>query len=207
MRLSAGEIKQHVKHLAGWQSPSAMQRYVDVLGDHLGSEDYFNQAGLTFLREAWAAAQFGEKRGAELVRRIDDLPRPDIALQFPGGVTESFEVVEADEDRRTRGLEYKRAASGATPAVTDWPVEQWATAEDCLAAVRSKAEKKAQRASELLVLGTPYPPGTGLLILLNLATFGAHQDEIVAGFPLAVQPAREWFQSVWILWQGNVYQP
>jgi hypothetical protein len=81
-----------------------MRIATEQLMDKLDNEDLFNQSGLTFILEAWAAAKFGHKRGAVSARLIAG-DRPDCELMFPSGAIEAFEIVEGDVLGRKRGPE------------------------------------------------------------------------------------------------------
>ncbi len=88
----------------------------------------------------------------------------------------------------------------------NWPVEEWATAEQAFSSIRMLAEIKAMRAEALAAKGTPYREKTQLLFYVNLCDFGAHTQAIVNVFSAAVEPARKWFSSIWILWKDCVYR-
>ena len=78
-RLTSDEIKMYKTWLTTWRAPSEMSRYVEQINDQMGSKDFFKQAGVEFLRDAWAAAKFASKRKAELVRLVVD-QGPDFEL-------------------------------------------------------------------------------------------------------------------------------
>jgi len=60
--------------------------------DYLGSADLFNQPGLGFIREGWAAATFAQARDANIVRLVAEKERwPDFELRV-GGLTDSWEI-------------------------------------------------------------------------------------------------------------------
>lgn len=71
--------------------------------------------------------------------------------------------------------------------------------------IQAAAAKKARKAQELNAARKPYPHGTGLLIYLNIQDVGAHQHEIEPVFQAAVEPAKCWFPSIWILWKALAY--
>ncbi len=171
--------------------------------DTLGGKDLFKQPDLDFVREAWVAAEFGEKRGASSVRLIAE-DRPDLALRFKNDEIEIYELVEVDHVDRRRGDEYASLAK-AKCRTYHWPSEHWATGEQALTSIRFMAEKKAKRAAELAANEMPYPEQTRLLFYVNLGDFGAHTDEIESVFSIAVEPARQWFPTIWILWKSNIY--
>ena len=72
--------------------------------------------------------------------------------------------------------------------------------------LQTAAKKKAVKAQELTSKGIPYPPGTGLLIYLNIYDYGAHHDAIKNEFAGSVQVATAWFPTIWILWKGVAYR-
>lgn len=180
-----------------------MSAYAERVIDQLGDSDFFNQAGLEFVREAWIAGQFGEMRKAESVRLLSE-ERPDLALRFRDGREERYELVEADIARK-RGDEYQRAET-ENVRISDGPASKWATATQVFEATTKAAEKKAERAENLQRSGTPYPAGTSLLIYLNVSEYGSHEREIESTFCAAVIAARKWFSSIWILWKAQAYQ-
>jgi hypothetical protein len=204
MRLTADEIRAYKGQLSGWLPPAQMRLHSNALMDRLGSEHLFAQPGIEFVREAWVAAEFGEQRSACAVRLILK-ERPDFGLRFDDGEIESYELVEVDRPDRRRGEEYAALAAAGFPPY-NWPVEEWATAEEAFRSVRMRSEIKSKRAATLATKGTPYPEGTRLLFYVNLCDFGAHTREIENVFSVAVEPVRKWFSSIWILWRNRVYR-
>lgn len=208
-RLTRTERNDHKALLSEWHSPSEMKARAEHLMRGLGHEDLFNQTDLTFIREAWLAGVFGEKRGASSVRLVH-APRPDFEMQL-GDQIEVYESVEADRLDRKRGREYTAHPTGENP-VEDWPSEEWATAELAAEAIYDKALKKATRYQALTKANIPYPPNTSLFIYLNLEDGGltldngVHHSAIEATFYTAVEPAIRWFSSIWILWDGRPYR-
>ena len=104
MRLTSDEVREAHGRLCHWQRCDDMRIATEQLMDKLDTEDLFNQGGLTFIPEAWAAAKFGDKRGAASIRLVAE-DRPDCELKFSSGAVEAFETVEADVSGRKRGLE------------------------------------------------------------------------------------------------------
>lgn len=174
--------------------------------DILGCADLFNRSGgLTFIREAHVAAELGILRDAASVSLVSaKRKRPDFELDF-GDRTELYELVEAQPLGRKRGDEYTALAAAGFPTC-HWPFEEWATGEQASRSIRAMAKVKAKTAEELAAEGTPYPDETRLLIYVNFVDFGAHSKEIEAVFPTAVEPARRWFSSIWVLWKNRAYQ-
>lgn len=197
-RLSKRDIQKHRSELCVWQSPDKMKRHAEDLRDELGSVNFFNQAGLEFIRDAWSAGAFGIARGISEVRLIEGA-WPDFEIRNEGSL-EEFELVEADLPERRRGDEYKESAARSIPGeplIEEYPVEQWiADAEQAPFAIKRAAVKKAKKC---------YSKGAHLLIYLNISEFGIRQSEIEKSFSEATAPAKDAFQSVWILWKERAY--
>ena len=62
-----------------WRAPVEMLGYVEEVNDAAGRH-FLIQAGLAFLRDAWAAATFARIRGASAVRLVDG-EWPDFELK------------------------------------------------------------------------------------------------------------------------------
>ena len=185
--LSRQAIRDQRRLLERWQSPAEMKQTSDMLRKAIGSDVFFNKGGLTFIREAIVAAEFGAARRAESVRLVPyPAERPDFELKTSEGV-ESFELVEADTNGRRRGDEYRKPANSVRNEVVadDAPSD-----ESLVSMVRAAAIKKAK----------VYPPGTQLLIYLNANRFEA---EWPSGFLDAVTAAEPFFEAIWIIWQGT----
>jgi hypothetical protein len=204
MRLTPNQVRAARRGLSAWLCPAEMRTSIEQLMNHLGAKDLFNQSGLEFLRDGWAAAEFAGRRGAVSVRLVN-ADRPDFELMFADGAPEGFELVEGDIEGRKRGLEYKLAAASGWKA-TDRPIEEWATPVQAYEVLQAASLKKAGKAQELAAAGNPYPPDTNLLIYLNISDFGAHHEDIVSTFSSATEPASPWFRSVWVLWKNRIYQ-
>ena len=81
VRLTQAKKEQHRGWLYQWRSPADMLQHVHATMDELGNVDLFNQAGLEFLRDSWAAATFGNIRNASAVRLVE-AEWPDFELKF-----------------------------------------------------------------------------------------------------------------------------
>jgi hypothetical protein len=202
MRITKQEICGYRSRWSRWRSPVELKAEVDQLRLQIGSEDFFNQAGLDFIRDAWAAAKFGCGRGASRVRLHDD-ERPDFEIQFLNGKVERFEFTEAQIPGRRRGAEYEKNE----PKIEMWPVDKWPNRGQIFEIVRNAAAIKKEKANKLAARGTPYPQDVGLLIYLNVLEFWNEDeiDNIATTFCHAVEPAKEAFSAVWILWHGALY--
>jgi len=199
-RLTKIEIAAHKAWLARWREPTDTEQYVEDVNDYMGSKDFFNQAGVEFLRDAWAAAKFANKRRAKEVRLVAE-KWPDFELRLNGQV-EQFECVEADVPDRRRGDEYRKMEDLAGPdgfLVEDDPVEDWiARAKKVPEALRAAVEKK---------VGKRYAGKARLLIYLNINEFGVCQQEIESSFQYVTERARDNFEATWILWKEKIYRP
>lgn len=202
-RLTKEEIRHHRRWLGKWRKAPEMLGYANGLMNGMANQhgidvDLFTQAGVDFITEAGAAADFAEARGADGVRLILE-DWPDLEFRF-GHRVERFEFTEADEIDRERGREYKEAAgrvAAGGAARKDDPVEDWvAQANQVPIVLRDRATRKA---------GKAYPPGTNLLIYLNINEFGIRQPEIEACMADATAPAKDAFAAVWALWKGQAY--
>ncbi len=192
MRLAKDFIKDLRVKLTEPHTPIAMRTFCDGLRNKIKGEVFFNQGGLPFIREAIVASEFAEKRGALFVRLIPEIEkRPDFELIFPERI-ERFEQVEADKAKRRRGDEYKGLAKMPARYARHIDIS---SEEEMIEIVRRAARKKAN----------PYPPGTQLLIYLNLSRFSADEC-LLPKFSEAVCEARPFFSAVWITWQGVPHQ-
>jgi hypothetical protein len=202
MRITKQEICEYRSRWSSWRSPVELKAEVDRLLDQIGGEDFFNQAGLDFIRDAWAAAEFGCGRSASQVRLHED-ERPDFEIQFLNGTTETFEFTEAQIPGRRRGAEYEKNE----PEVKEWPVNKWPNKNQIFEIVRNAAAIKREKANKLAARGSPYPQDVGLLIYLNALEFWNEDklNSIATVFDDAVEPAKGTFSAVWILWNGVLY--
>ena len=190
-RLSKTEIKKLKLELEEWQTPANFYDRVKSITDAIESVDFFNQAGLTFLREALLASQFGKARNASLLRLAKDR-WPDFELKIDG-VVEPFEVVEADDPLRRRGQEYKNNSA----MVTSDPVENWIwRANQAQLWLKTACEKKVAK---------KYGAKVNLLIYLNMSEYGIRHQQVVDCFASATDIAGENFDCVWVLWNDHPY--
>ena len=195
-------MKQIVTHtrtqLQFPRPPAELRGYVAALMDVFGCKDLFTRPELNFVREAFVAAKVGIIRDASSAALID-AARPDFELRVASR-TELYELVEADTLDRRRSDEYK-----AGNRIQHWP--EPTSGEEAFRLIHKAAKAKAKKAAELIAKGTPYPNETRLLFYLNhIWNFGGSDDEIEIIFSAAVEPARKWFSSIWLLWKEAVYQ-
>lgn len=204
MRISKQEIFEYRLRWSAWRPPVELAAEVDWLRREIGGEDFFTQPGLQFIRDAYGAAKFGCGRNARLVR-LHNEERPDFEIQFLDGNIETFEFTEAQIPGRRRGAEYDRN----TPAAVEMPVETWPTKNQIFEIVRNAAKIKGEKAKMLAARGTPYPQDVGLLIYLNIFEFWNENErkQIAEVFYDAIEPSKEEFRTVWILWHDALYCP
>ena len=192
VRLESKRLSELEQHLNEWQTPAAMSNRVDCLMDEIGSKDFFNQAGLSFLRDAWIAAKFGKLRIADEVRLVEDV-WPDFEIKLEDQI-EKFEAVEAYDPKRRRGDEYREDLGEVE---FDSPSDWKAQAKQAHAWLEIACKKKVSK---------NYAPGANLVIYLNLEEYGMHQRDVEASFVASTSFARGFFVSIWILWKDKIYQ-
>jgi hypothetical protein len=159
--------------------------------DYVGSIDLFNQAGIDFLLEAQAAAEFAQSRRASMVRLVADV-WPDFEIEREGTI-EPFEITEADLPGRKRGREYREV----NHRIKDDPVENWTKRADQVpAALHLAAARKAEKR---------YSGRAQLLIYLNISEYGIREKEIENCFSDATATAKDQFDAIWVLWKGQSY--
>ena len=186
-RLPSDQIVNLRRQLCAWQTPDEMANLISGIG----SEAFFRQAGLDFLRDAWTASEFTRIRSAEKVRIVAD-EWPDFELCIRGTV-EQFEVVEALDPHRRRGDEYREGL----PEPTHDPVEDWILrAEQAPAWLEAACKKKAAK---------HYGSSSNLVVYLNFSEYGIRQKEVENCFAQATSVVREQFEAVWVIWKGKAY--
>ena len=185
-RLTTPELEQYLADFQQWQSPQDLLNKAGGVMDYMGSEDFFNQPGLAFVREAWAASKFGLERDAESVRLVPS-EFPDLELRI-GTSVEQWELTEADVKERRRGLEYRGGEYRGGNYLEH--------IEQAPGSIRRACERKATKR---------YTQKVGLLVLLNIPSFGAHQEETIASFPDSTAVAKDAFSEVWVLWNNRAY--
>ena len=190
-RLTREEIVELEGRLAEWQTPQSMSHLVSLTMDRIGSVTFFNQAGLTFLRDAWIAAEFGQIRQAEQIRLVAD-DWPDFELKIDDQV-ESFESVEADDPNRRRGDEYHDSMG----EMEHDPVEHWIVQADL---AQTWLEIACQRK-----VNKRYGARANLVVYLNLSEYGIRQTEVESCFPSATAAVKDNFDAVWVLWKKQAY--
>jgi hypothetical protein len=197
-RLTKEQIQEHRSACEQWQRPEELLSRCEKLMASMSGEDFFNQPGLDFIREGWAAAMFGQARKADAVRLVPEATRwPDFEIRLNERVG-SWEVTEADIPGRRRGQEYRDdpLMVGDKALGLDHTENYIARAERIPEAIRVCCETKAAK---------HYGERAGLLIYLNPSDFGTHHQEIVNSFLEATAPAKDSFTEICILWKYRFY--
>jgi hypothetical protein len=181
-----------------WWNPQALLEDTRARMDAIPRSSRF-KSELKPFREAWAAAKFATIRGQG---RACDVRLVDPATVFPDfqirldGVIEQFEQIEADREGRRRHAEYKesdrRAAAGETAGLKhDDPDEEMAAAPQAISiALECKAKKH-------------YRPQPHLLVYVNFPTDNGRPPLKDLQAVQLVEPYRETFLSIWLLWGDN----
>ena len=200
-KLTKAERRRLRQSLGDWQAPRELLRRADALMDQLGVVELFNQAGVDFITEAWAAATFAGYRQADAVRLVKEAAGwPDFEMRM-GDDRQAWEFTEALEIGRRRGDEFAENAAaierGEAP-VEDDPFEDWIARADQVPAILETAVRKK--------VGKRYGGGARLLIYLNIQEFGARQSEIEASFRESTAGGKGAFPEIWILWKARAYR-
>lgn len=166
--------------------------------------DIFTQSGLSFLLEAYVASTFATKRQAEMVRLCNG-DRPDFEVRFEDGREKSFEVTEALNPARRRGDEYRSEPGEISCTFTEGvrvkEVKQCEIEENINAipqSLKNIVKKKIEKR---------YDEGVGLVIYLNIPTYGYNTEQIKRNIPSSISPAAECFSEVWVLWGTELMGP
>ena len=171
---------------------SAVTRHADPVPQDI----LFNEPEMAKLLEAVAAAQFAAIRNLDtpIQIRLEADRFPDFRLTAKAAI-EEFELVEADEQGRRRGDEYRevvaREAAGLPPlAETFDPAEVERRALPAIAkALAAKAKKN-------------YRPPPNILVYVNFELFRELPLTNLQASEL-VHPYQSIFPSIWLLWGRN----
>ena len=205
--LNKQKIKEKLSWFEKWRKPDEMLEHSRQLMEHMASDTsdisthLFNQPGVDFITEAYAAAQFAGIRDAESVRLAPE-HRPDFQVRTTARDEEDWELTEADEISRKRGDEYRKendalAATGKRDFKCD-PVKNWqARSVQIPVVLKERSRMKAEK---------DYPSKTRLLIYLNIDDgYGTYQKVTEACMAEATAPAKNAFAEVWVLWKLKAY--
>lgn len=178
------------QELSAWTQPTAFRNRIEEILRPIPRRVFIQQAGLTFLRDAWIASRVATALSSDSVRLIPD-HRPDFELQR-SGQPQQFEATEADRDGRRRGDEPD------DPTPRDDPVEDWRKRFEAIPAALDRVITKK--------LSKDYPPGVSLVVYVNLGCYGAYVREGPPMLQRCTSPAKQKFKSVFAIWEGTLYR-
>ncbi|MBF0620953.1 MAG: hypothetical protein HQL54_03420 [Magnetococcales bacterium] len=191
-RLSKIEIQKLESKLSTWFQPKDMLTCFRQISNDIGSEVFFNQAGLAFLRDAYIGAKFGKIRNANKVRLITE-NQPDFEIII-NKTTMKFEATEVLRKGRRRGSEYQPKCTGEVVFCS--PDELEVDEEQILQSIKDAINNKNKRY---------YPPDTHLIAYVNIPFIMWYdRDSILTRLKKYTQSQCIQFQSVWILWNDRV---
>lgn len=192
--LTTEELRAARADLQRWMTPDEMGERFDALSA-ISGDYFFIQGGLQFIRDAHIAATFAKSRAAGRVRLCAG-ERPDFEIEV-FNATHLYEATEADLPGRRRGDEY-RATLGKPDAMVH--VENNKINVNIAAVPGALNRRAADKADG------GYDPAWGLVIFLNVATYGCDKEEIEDCMEAATQPAANAFSEVWVLWGRDAYR-
>ncbi|MET4257206.1 hypothetical protein ABIC09_002142 [Bradyrhizobium sp. S3.12.5] len=140
--------------------------------------------------DAWIASRVSSALSSKQVRLVPD-ERPDFEIRSAERVLQ-FEATEADMEGRRRGDE---------PDDEGWqpdPVEEWRKRFDAIPAALDRVVSKK--------LGKDYPPGTALVVYVNLGCYGAYLKEGIPILQTGTAAAKDRFSVVFAMWEGVLYK-
>jgi len=164
----------------------------------IDSAEFFCRTENQELRDASLAGMFGDYCHARQLRLVQT-DSIDFEVELRNGKCLKLQSIEADRDGRQRGKEYRDWKLSGYPQRDD-PFEEWEHRRRTIpaaleTAVKKKIAKNYGDAEQL-----------GLLIYLNLGTYGYQRHEIEIEMVRLTEPARDHFRSVWVYWSGRLYR-
>lgn len=187
-----------VQELFDWQEPDEFYETVQRLTP-LDSADSLTSPRNQIFLDAWIAAEFAKRASSELVCLIkDDWPDFQVSKE---GLVRTFESVEADMPGRRRGDEYKGWKKSNYRPEHD-KIENWRARRDAIPqALDTVVQKKIEKNYDSSSLQS-----VGLVIYLNLGTYGEWRGDIEIEIFEKTRPAASVFQDVWVLWDNRLYR-
>jgi hypothetical protein len=177
-----------------WRDPSEFAGRVDLIESKICSAQYWGNPA-KWLREAWVLARYVELTYASQVRLNEHDP-PD-AYVFLYGKARPIEVTFALPNGWKPGREYR------SPGLVDKNYEKWSNKRS---AVISSSLLGAINCKVTNALANPaYPPGTILIVDLNIGTYGNRELEAEAVIRTIVSRTYHPFDAVRVLWKGTLY--
>jgi len=171
--------------------------------------ELFTEPGLNnFHREIWALCAFcraASVREARMVRNDSREADFEVKLRDRARTIVRLQFTEADLPGRKRGQEYQKGARNLGGFTGD-PEAMWLQRRGIIPkAIRSCICRKSK---------TPYPDNVGLLIYLNINTYGEWRSEIESKIASSTMHCmqhlglakRKAFRSIWVLWGDHLYR-
>lgn len=184
--------------LYNWHKPNHFLEVINRLRPS-DSADYFNAPGNQIFRDAWIAGEFAIRGTSEEVRLVND-NWPDFQVSQAGTVR-AFESIEADLPGRRRGDEYKDWKKRNYQPEPD-EVDNWRARRDAIPiALENCVRKKTAKNYDVKARRK-----VGLVINLNLGTYGEWRGDIETQIFEKTRPAAAVFQDVWVLWDNRLYR-
>jgi hypothetical protein len=185
--------------LCDWRTPKTLARVLSGMRRSYSAEALFTAPTLNKRhREIWAAVTFCEAASARKVRMTrDDSLGSDFEVMQRDGSIVRLQFTEAMMPDRRRGDEYRERARSAEDNTHD-PFGDWYFRRQH---IRSALEKEIINKA-----AKNYPPNIGLLIYLNIGTYGVWRREIEREMIEASELHGSRFRSIWVLWHGRLYR-
>jgi len=179
-----------------WWHPAEFFPMVQKHNEPIPSDEFFARPEFQPLREAYAAGLFSWILAQErsVLVKLDADRFPDFDLKLHEGEVR-FELVEANQPGRRRTEEYREAARREAAGLPE-RIETFdpdAEQQAALPAIRHAVELKAAK---------KYKPAPHLLVYVNFWLFNK-PPLTPAQFGRLLQPWRESFPELWLLWQGH----
>ncbi len=178
--------------LGTYRPPKEFLRIVQPEIEKVTSDEFFRRPKYKLLQEAWILEKFGTQIGAESIRmELENWPD---AYAIIDGTKFPIEITEAINPGRRRADEYANWKDGE---VRMDPIEEWKTRViTSIQAVKNVIQKK---------LAKNYSARCSLLIYMsNCGSYGVYDHLIRDALPEMTKPAKQKFENVWVLWNGNL---
>jgi hypothetical protein len=184
-KVTKNELKAVEVCLREWRNPVEFGSIVYELDERMPNKQFQKQTGLSFLREAIIGVDFAKALGCEFVRLCEG-NWPDFETS-KGGVKKVYELVEAMENRKRGDEDWDSKELKLVP-LSEWRKRAELIPDALCKVVKKKGDKD-------------YPANkSGLVIYLNISTFGFMRKEVEANFHATTELAKDKFNEVWIVW-------
>ncbi|WP_323794740.1 hypothetical protein [Nisaea sp.] len=201
VRIGPDELRRIQDELVVWRSPEEFAAVWESIAERVPPETLFNQGGLAFLRDAYVASVFGTTSGLPIskIHLVDD-QWPDFEIKLSNGIVQQFEMVEADQPGRRRGVEYLGVRDDEVDLenvdLEPLPTPKEAVQNTCDWLRNAVARKLAKS----------YSDPVNLAIYLNLEDWGGVHAQVIASFAGATRAGTGRFESIWVIWKKHAYR-